>query len=83
MMNISSDLRGSEGAIFNSISKKAVEDITFPLPPLPEQKRIVAKLDAAFAEIDKINKTAMQKLEEFKALKSSLLQQELRFREAA
>jgi type I restriction enzyme S subunit len=46
-------LEGSSGAIFNSINKKQIEEIEFLLPPLAEQQRIVAKLDAAFAEIDK------------------------------
>mgnify|MGYP000429672026 CR=1 FL=1 len=36
---------------FNKTSFRALK---LPLPPLAEQQRIVAKLDAAFAEIDKI-----------------------------
>jgi len=34
------------------VTKKRLNDFTIPLPPLAEQQRIVAKLDAAFAEID-------------------------------
>ena len=52
LSNISKNLNVNTGAIFNSISKKQIEDIKFFLPPLSEQQRIVAKLDAAFAEID-------------------------------
>ena len=52
LAQISDGLTGTSGAIFNSINKKQIESIEFPLPPLAEQQRIVAKLDAAFAEID-------------------------------
>lgn len=38
------------------ISKKNLISISFPFPPLEEQKRIVAKLDEIFAELDKIDK---------------------------
>ena len=53
LSQISDGLTGSSGAIFNSINKKQIESIEFLLPPFAEQQRIVAKLDAAFAEIDK------------------------------
>jgi type I restriction enzyme S subunit len=52
LLQISARLEGSSGAIFNSINKKQIEEIEFLLPPLAEQQRIVAKLDAAFTEID-------------------------------
>jgi restriction endonuclease S subunit len=52
LAQISDGLTGSSGAIFNSINKKQIESIKFSLPPLAEQQRTVAKLDAAFAEID-------------------------------
>jgi type I restriction enzyme S subunit len=35
------------------LSSKAIKEIQLHLPPIAEQKRIVAKLDAAFAEIDR------------------------------
>jgi type I restriction enzyme, S subunit len=47
------DIRGNEGAVFASINKNQIKDIELPLPPLPEQKRIVAILDEAFAGIEK------------------------------
>ena len=53
LLLISHQLKGSAGAIFNSINKKQIEAIEVSLPPLSEQQRIVAKLDAAFAEIDR------------------------------
>ena len=56
------------GATFKEISKKVVEEITIPVPPLPEQQRIVSYLDAAFAKIDAMKANAENALKEAKAL---------------
>jgi len=45
------EISGNEGAVFASINKKQIESIELNLPPLPEQKRIIAILDEAFAGI--------------------------------
>lgn len=37
-----------------SINKGQIESYLFPLPPLPEQHRIVAKIEELFAQLDKI-----------------------------
>jgi restriction endonuclease S subunit len=42
----------SGSTTINFISMGKLKEISIPLPPLAEQQRIVAKLDAAFAEID-------------------------------
>ena len=44
----------STGTTFKAVSKKIVEDYAFPLPPLAEQQRIVAKIEELFTEIDKM-----------------------------
>lgn len=36
------------------LSSNSIKEIPFPLPPLPEQKRIVAKLDNLFAHLDQL-----------------------------
>lgn len=46
-----SDIGGKEGAVFASINRGEIEAIEIPLPPLEEQRRIVAVLDEAFAAI--------------------------------
>lgn len=47
------NINGTEGATFASINKKDIESIILPLPSLEEQRRIVARLDAAFEKIDR------------------------------
>jgi len=56
------------------ISSKQIENIEIPLPPLPEQKRIVAILDEAFAAIDKAKANAQKNLQNAKELFESYLQ---------
>jgi len=48
------------GAAQQNISTTDIEEIFFPLPPLPEQQRIVSILDKAFAAIDKAKANAEQ-----------------------
>ncbi len=47
-----SEISGNEGAVFSSINRSQIEEITIPLPSVPEQKRIVAILDEAIEGID-------------------------------
>ena len=47
------EIAGSDGAVFPSINKSQIEALEIPLPPLDEQKRIVAALDQAFAALDR------------------------------
>ena len=61
------------GTTFKEISAKTLHQVDVPLPPLAEQQRIVAKLDAAFAEIDEAINKAEAKETEVQKLKASLL----------
>ena len=56
------------GATFPEISKTVVENINIPLPPLSEQRRIVERLDAAFAHIDELKAKAEKQLNEARQL---------------
>lgn len=69
-----SDIVGKSGAVFDSINKSQIESIEIPLPPLPEQKRIVAILDEAFAAIDKAKANTERNLRNAKELFESYLQ---------
>jgi type I restriction enzyme, S subunit len=42
------------GTTFKELSGKVAKTLPFPLAPLPEQKRIVAKLDETLAQVDTI-----------------------------
>jgi type I restriction enzyme S subunit len=67
------DLVGNAGAVFDSINKDQIAGIELLLPSLPEQKAIVEKLDAVFAEIDKLRERTKQAKESFSALRQSIL----------
>lgn len=57
------------------INRNDVYDIKVPLPPLSEQKRIVAILDKAFAAIAKAKANAEQNLKNTKELFESFMQE--------
>jgi type I restriction enzyme S subunit len=51
------------GSTFSAISKSQIENLKIPLPPLPEQHRIVAKIDELFTRLD----AGVQALKKIKA----------------
>ena len=61
------------GTTFKEISSKTLSNVSFSYPPLPEQQRIVTKLDASFAEIDRAIDVATSKLEGIENLFESTL----------
>ena len=68
----------ADGAVVKNLNTVKVQKIVIPLPPLPEQRRIVARVDALMKEIDKLEQTEKE-LEAIKAafpadMKASLLQ---------
>ena len=63
----------SQGAAQTVISKTMIADIDIPLPPLPEQKRIVAILDEAFAGISQAVANAEKNLANARELFESYL----------
>lgn len=67
------ELVGSDGAVFNSINKTEIENIAFPLPPIEEQRRIVAILDEAFACIDKAKANTEKNIQNARELFDSYL----------
>jgi len=67
------EIVGNAGAVFNSINKSQIEAIEIPLPPLPEQQRIVAILDEAFAMVEALETRAKRNMQNAKELFESYL----------
>jgi type I restriction enzyme S subunit len=75
MMTLVERLRSdSVGAAQTVISKEMVESVNIPLPPLPEQQRIVALLDEAFVGLSTAKANAERNLQNARALFESHLQ---------
>lgn len=60
------------------LSAKDLNGISLPIPPLAEQKRIVAKIDAAFEKIDALKANAEKNLANAKELFQSALDEAMR-----
>jgi type I restriction enzyme S subunit len=65
----------TSGATRKRISRKNLGKVEIPTPPIPEQKRIVAILDQAFADIDKARALTEQNLKNAREVFESYLQQ--------
>ena len=64
-----------KGSTFSAITKSALEESIIPIPPLKEQKRIVAKIDTLFAKIDKAISLTEESLKQAKNLLPSVLKE--------
>lgn len=67
------DISGNTGAVFDSINRNQIASIEVPLPSPAQQTKIVKKLDAAFAEIDLLEKNLDLSDKKAKQLLHSLL----------
>lgn len=65
----------TDGANINNLKFSDIEDFSVPIPPLPEQHRIVEILDQAFDGIAKAKANAESKLKHLEALQGSILHQ--------
>ncbi len=68
-------LRIAAGAAQPNLSSAQINSFIIPVPSLSEQKRIVERLDAAFAQIDELKSNAERQLAEACALFQSALTQ--------
>jgi len=66
-------ISGREGAVFASINKSEIENLEIPLPPLPEQQRLVALLDEVFAALATAKENAAKNLRNARELFESVL----------
>ena len=73
--HIENELTGNTGAVFNSINKSQIENISIPIPTLSEQQQIVEKLDTAFDLIDRAKANIEKNIQNAKELFQSKLNQ--------
>jgi type I restriction enzyme S subunit len=71
---VEESLRIAAGAAQPNLSTEQINNFKIPLPPLPEQQRIVAILDETFASIAKAKANAEQNLKNAKELFESYAQ---------
>ncbi len=69
------------GATVKGVKLSFIKELSVPLPPFPEQRRIVSKLDALFAEIDASLALIDQNIKQAEALKLSVLDEEINYRD--
>ncbi len=65
----------ANGSTFTAITREHLASFQLPLPPLPEQKRIVAKLSEQMAAIEKARAAAEAQLAAAKALPAAFLRE--------
>ena len=65
----------ASGTTFREISGKKLGEVPFPLPPLAEQQRIVAKLDSLFGHLDVLKERLARIPELIKDFRQSVLTQ--------
>jgi len=75
LLHLQPDIAGREGAVFASINKSEIEALPIAFAPLPDQQRIVAKIDSLSAETQRLASLYERKLTALEALKKSLLHQ--------
>lgn len=68
LLSEKNNIKGKEGAVFPSINRKEIMDISISYPIFSEQQRIVSRLDSAFAHIDELKANAEKQLSEARAL---------------
>ena len=61
------------GTTFTEVSKKIASTIPLLLPPEPEQRRIVTRVEEILTRLDKIQSTLESLVEKFSACRSSIL----------
>ena len=66
------DKKGT-GTTFKAISGNIIRNVVIPLPPLPEQQKIVAKIEQLFSELDKGKEQLETALQQLKIYRQAVL----------
>lgn len=66
-------LNSAYGGAQPNISSSKICDMSFPLPPLPEQQRIVDRIESLFAKLDEAKQKAQDALDSFETRKAAIL----------
>ena len=64
-----------KGANYPAVSDSVVKDFQIPLPPLSEQKRIVAHLDKLSEKVKRLEEIYRRTIDDCEELKKSILKQ--------
>lgn len=68
-------IKAHGGVGLRHVTKAEIESLSIPLPPMPEQKRIIAILDDQLAAVDQARKHAQERKEAASALPISMLKE--------
>lgn len=61
------------GTTFAQVSSQILQQMPLPLPPLPEQQRIVDRIESLFARLDEAKQKAQDALDSFETRKAAIL----------
>jgi len=70
---ISYTVNNSKGINLPRVSGETIMDAAFPLPPLPEQQRIVERIESLFSKLDEAKEKAQEALESFEERQVAIL----------
>ena len=70
-------INAGRGATVHGVTLPFLKSLEIPLPEIEEQKVVVTKLNSAFIEINKLNQIIIKQIENYKALKYSILEKKL------
>ncbi|WP_299143497.1 restriction endonuclease subunit S [uncultured Dialister sp.] len=63
----------ANGVNINNVKQNYIKNSPFPLPPLPEQQRIVNKIESLFAKLDEARDRLQKVLEGYEARRAAIL----------
>lgn len=73
LRNIQNIISGNRGSTIRYIRLGDLTGSLFPLPPLPEQRRIVARIESLFEKLDHARELVQSALDSFESRKAAIL----------